>query len=379
MRVALVSSLSGWGGGEKWFLEAATALRDRGHEVRVVGRPDSELLRRAAERGLRGRSVDMHGIGDPRALWSMGRMLRSDRIEIAIVNQSREMRLVGLSAPRHRGFRLVVRRGSPDPIKDDWHFRWFYRHRVDRLLLNCEALRPKVLRHAPWFDESRVTVLHNGIDAEDLRARASAARGRRAYGVEPGVPVVVLVGEIGWRKDQATLLRAIARLRDRRPDLRAVFALVGDGAERPVLEELARSLGLGPDRVRWMGFRPDVPDLLAAADLVVLPTREEGFPNTLLEAMALERCVLATPVDGIVELIEDRRHGRLTPVGDPRALAAGLEELLGDEELRSMLGKAGRERVERDFDQQRIMDRLEALLLETLKSDATAPGSAGRG
>lgn len=359
--VAFVNALPGWGGGEKWFLHAAGAMAARGFPVLVVGQPGGELVRRARDAGLQVRGLPMHGIADPRTLWSMGRLLRREGVQVAFANQAREIRLVGLSQLGRPDFRLIVRRGSPDPIKDVWHFRYVYTRLVDRLLVNCEALVPRVCDGAPWFDRARVRVIPNGVDAAALRAAASAERARAGLDLRPGAPVIAMIGEVGRRKDQATLLEALARLL---PAHDFTVLIAGEGPDRPALERRTAELGLS-GRVRWLGFRADAPDLMAASDLLVLPTREEGFPNTLLEGMALGLPVVSTPVDGIPELVIHGQTGLLVPPGDPAALAAAVAQLLDDPARRRALGEAGRRRAEADFDQDRMMDRLEALVRET--------------
>lgn len=360
--IAFINALPGWGGGEKWFLHAAAALDARGWRALVVGQPEGELVRRARERGLAVRGLPMHGIADPRTLWAMGRLLRREGVRLAFANQAREIRLAGVSQLGRRDFRLIVRRGSPDPIKDVWHFRLVYTRLVDRLLVNCEALVPRVCDPAPWFDRAKVRVIPNGADAAALRAAADADRARAGLDLPPGTPVIAMIGEVGRRKDQATLLEALARLA---PDRDFTVLVAGEGPDRPALERRTADLGL-IGRVRWLGFRSDVPDLMAASDLLVLPTREEGFPNTLLEGMALGLPVVSTPVDGIPELVVHGETGLLVPPQDAPALAAALAALLDDPARRRALGEAGRRRAETEFDQERIMDRVEALVRETL-------------
>ncbi|MBU1675223.1 glycosyltransferase, partial [bacterium] len=325
-----------------------------------VGQPGGEIVRRAWEAGLDARGVTMAGILDPRTLWSLGRLLRRERIRVAVANQAREIRLVGLSQLGRGGFRLVVRRGSPDPIKDNWHFRLVYTHLVDRLIVNCLALVEKVCAGAPWFDRGKVSVIPNGVDPAALRRTADPEGARAGLGLPAGARVVSMVGEVGPRKDQETFLRAIA-LRRRGG---AVFLIAGTGppAEEARLRALTAALGLDDGTVRWLGFRDDVPSLLAVSDVVVLPSREEGFPNALLEAMALGVPAIGTPVDGIPELIADGVNGLLVPVGDPAALAGAMARLLDDEDLRRGLGAAAAESIRAEFDLTAMMDRVESAL-----------------
>ena len=363
LSVAFITSLPGWGGGEKWFLEAARAMNARGHRVLVVGQPGGEIVRRAHEAGLDARGIAMAGIFDPRTLWSLGRLLRRERIGVAVTNQAREIRLTGLSQLGRRGFRLVARRGSPDPIKNNWHFRLVYTHLVDRLILNCEALAEPVCGGAPWFPRDKTRVIHNGADVEALRAAADPGAVRAEFGLPADARVVSMIGEIGPRKDQGTFLRAVSRLRDAgRRGVAYLIAGAGAPGEAERLGLLCRGLDLDGDPVRRLGFRTDVPSLLALSDLVVLPSRQEGFPNTLLEAMALGVPAIGTPVDGIPELITDGVDGLLSPVGDDTALAEALARLLDDETLRRRLGEAAAATVRERFTQSTAMDRLEAVL-----------------
>ncbi len=238
------------------------------------------------------------------------------------VNLDKEIRQSAL-AGLGRGIKLVARRGSPDRIKDNWHYRLVYARAVDRLICNCEALAATICDPAPWFDRTRVRVIPNGVDADLLEAAAAAGGGRegarRALGLTEDHVVVACIGEVGWRKGQEILLTTAARLRARHPE--AVFLIAGEGAGRDDLAHRARREGLA-DLVRFLGFRDDVPALLAASDILVLPSRREGFPNTLLEGMALGLPVVATRADGIPELVDDGVTGALVDVDDESRFTA---------------------------------------------------------
>jgi glycosyltransferase involved in cell wall biosynthesis len=360
-RIAFVSSLPRWGGGEKWMLHAARAMAERGHAVCLIGQPGGEITRRAAASGLRAHELKMGGVLVPWTIAALRGLLARERAAVACVNQDREVHLTAFASTGMPGFRLVPRRGSPDPIKGKPFYRYSYSRRVDRLIVNCAALGEKVCARAPWFDRGKLRVVHNGIDADAFAASARRGRVRAELGLAADRPVVSLVGEVGWRKGQATLLEAVTRLRAGGLAPGAVFLIAGPGEDAP-LRATARALGLDAETVRFLGFRDDVPDLLADSDLLVLPSFEEGFPNTLLEGMALGLPVVATPVDGIPELVVDGVTGDLTPPGDAAALAAAVASLLGDAARRRGYGEAGRARVRAEFTQARAMDELEACL-----------------
>jgi len=171
---------------------------------------------------------------------------------------------------------------------------------------------------------ARVTVIPNGVDAGRFDRPAPADAARRALGAD-AAPLVGSVGCLAPRKDQGTLLDALARLAGRGIAFRA--ALVGDGPERAALETRAAALGLA-GRVRFLGERDDVDALLPGMDLFVLSSREEGIPNALLEAMAAGRPCVATAVGGTPEVMRGGETGWLVPAADPDALAGALAEAL---------------------------------------------------
>jgi glycosyltransferase involved in cell wall biosynthesis len=132
------------------------------------------------------------------------------------------------------------------------------------------------------------------------------------------------------------------------------------------LENLAEELGLGPDRVRFLGFRSDVPDLLAASDFFALPSLTEGLPLSVLEAMGHRLPVIATPVGGVPELVTEGRHGLLVPVDAPESLACAVSQLSQDADLRRRFGEAAYQKVKTDFSFETMLKSYETLYASLL-------------
>ncbi len=185
-----------------------------------------------------------------------------------------------------------------------------------------------------------------------------------AYGPgprDPAAPRVVFVGRLDPVKGVPLLLEAFARARAAHPAAR--LTIVGDGPARPALEARAQALGLGA-AVAFLGYRAqaEVAGILAAADLLVLPSFAEGVPVVLMEAMASRLPVIASRVAGVPELVEDGVSGFLTPPGDLDTLTDRLERLLADPALRARMGEAGRAKVEAEFDIDREAAWIAAIL-----------------
>ena len=228
--------------------------------------------------------------------------------------------------------------------------RWAFR-RSGAVVAVSEASRAELLAR---LGEPRqgIQVIRNGI-----RFVPSARRDevRRELGAAGDESVIVAVGNLYPVKGHIFLLRALAVLRERHPEIKWRLAIAGtDGfggtaaGEGPVLRRFAEEHGLS-DRLHLLGFRTDVPDLLAAADIFAMPSLSEGLPMALLEAMFAGKAIVASAVGGIPEVIRNEREGLLVSPGDPEGLAAALSRLLRDEPLRHAIGNEARKRAEEGF------------------------------
>lgn len=200
------------------------------------------------------------------------------------------------------------------------------------------------LVRAEGIPASRIAVVPNFVDdvAFDAPSAAERAASRVALGVPEGAVVVGVVANLTPIKDHATLLRGLARVSPARPELHAV--LVGGGPLRESLEGLARELGVA-DRVHFAGPRPHLPNLHHLFDLSTLTSVSEGFPNSIVEAMAAGRAVVATRVGGVADAVAEGETGLLVPPGDHGALAAALDSLVRDPARRARMGERARERA----------------------------------
>jgi len=205
---------------------------------------------------------------------------------------------------------------------------------------------------ADFVPASKVRIVGNGIDPAPFE-RAVALE-RAALGVPLHAPLALVVGLLNVAKGQDLALRALAT-----PALGNVhLAFAGTGELEASLRSLARELGV-ESRVHFLGWREDVPSLLATCDAVLLPSRWEGMPYIVLEAMAAARPVVATPVDGARAMLADGKAGRLCRTSEPADIAEGLAAVLKlDAEARRALGHHGKAKVRAGFTLERMVDGL---------------------
>jgi glycosyltransferase involved in cell wall biosynthesis len=195
-----------------------------------------------------------------------------------------------------------------------------------------------------------VLTIHNGVPDE---TPATAAR------PGPG-PLIGAIGRLEPQKGYDVLIRALRQIDD------ATLVLVGEGGERAALEQLAGRLGVA-ERILWIGWSDDARSYLEAFDVFAFPSRFEGFPLALLEALLARRAVVATDVGSVSEAVRHEETGLLVPMDDPRALAAAVRRLLDDAPLRLRLGEDGRRLVLQQFTADHMTRAFESLYGELLR------------
>jgi glycosyltransferase involved in cell wall biosynthesis len=239
---------------------------------------------------------------------------------------------------------------------------------ADAVLANSAAVARSVHEEA-GVAPSNVWTVTNFADDDAFRPLTPAERAlvRRGWRVPDDALVVGCVARLDPVKDHATLLRATASLRA--AGRRVHLVLVGDGETRGALEQLTDRLGIR-DAVTFAGEVRDGQNHHRAFDISVLCSLSEGFPNTLVEAMAGARPVVATAVGGTVDAVVDGETGVLVAPGTPEALTAALERLLDDPEARARMGRSGHERARRLYDAQHTVATLEGMY-DQLLAEAT--------
>ncbi|MHB1222956.1 MAG: glycosyltransferase family 4 protein [Gemmatimonadaceae bacterium] len=339
LRILHLDTERGWRGGERQLLWLAEELRRQGHLCYVAARSGELLADRSRRRGMPTVSCNPAGEADLIAAMRLRRMLRLLDVEVIHAHTAHALALAVL-ATMGRPIPVVAARRVDFPLRRNAATRWKYAHAAAVVAVSG-AVRDVLVRGG--LPARRVTVVHDGVDLE-REIVAASPEALSALGVPPGAPLAVQVAQMVGHKDPVTFVRAVAAARQVVPGLHAL--LVGEGDERPAVERTIAELGLG-GTVHLTGYRTDADSLLAAADVAVLSSREEGMGSVLLDALMLGRPAVATRAGGIPEVLEDGVSGLLAPVGDAAALGAAIARVLTEPELAARLGTAGRARVER--------------------------------
>lgn len=312
-------------------------------------------------------------LGGPK-LWGLRRALAEFQPDVVLAHGSTSLRYGALSRLYLRGLKAIYRNigmasfwAGPTPVVQ-----------ANRLLLRAfdlvvslsDRARQDFLRvyHLP---PQRVAVIPNGIDAgpfSPLPGPEQREACRRSLGLSRQDFALICVGGLSPEKGQEELLYLLREVRGRAGSVRLL--LVGDGPLRRALEQNAAGLGVA-DSVRFLGVRDDVPALLAAADLFVLPSRSEGIPGALIEAGMAGLCAVACDVGAVSDVVRDGVTGIVVRPGDRAAFREAVIRLALSPLRRKAMGAAARERCLRHFDMARVAGMYRDLLLALL--DGRAP------
>jgi L-malate glycosyltransferase len=235
------------------------------------------------------------------------------------------------------------------------------------VVVNAGAVRDWLV--ADGYDRDRIVVIPNGVDLESFGAPIDPAAVRVGLGLAPDAPLVTVVSRVTRLKGLEPFIGAAAWLSERHPTVRFVVAgepAPGDDDYLTSLKRLAARLGID-DRVVFAGLRLDVPALLAASTVAVMPSLNEALSNSLLEAMAAGAPTVATRVGGTPEALADGENGLLVPPDDPAALADAIGRLLTDPAAAAALGHAARRTVEQRFSLSAMVAATEQLYVDLLR------------
>ena len=373
IRVLKVVPTLRYGGTERQFMTLSASLDPGRFEVNLAClRPGGGLAAEAVRHGL---PVDTYDIGpfhSARTLALQARFARDiARRRIDVVHAYNFYgNVFALPPARLAGAPVVLA-----SIRDCGPYLTPMQLRVQRLMcraatrvvVNAGAVRDWLV--ADGYDPGRIVVIPNGVDLERFRAPIDRAGVRGSLGLPPHVPLVTVVSRVTRLKGLEEFICAASMLSEMHPRARFVVAgepAPGDEGYLASLRRLAARLGVD-DRVVFAGLRHDVPALLGASAVAVMPSLNEAMPNALLEAMAAGTPTVATRVGGTEEAMTDGATGLLVPPGDAKALGSAICRMLDEPVLATAFGNAARRRIEQRFSLERMVSDTEQLYLDLLR------------
>lgn len=367
LQVAYKSTISG---GEKVLFDLATALKERGHDVSVICPDPGQLPDELRKVGIETTIIPFHKTYDIMAARRLAQFITREKIEV-LHSHSMLTNIVSRVAGRLARVPVSVstehltmelgRGGRSGEIIERLKARYYrildnYTSRYNQQVIAVSnAVRDDLVEQG--IPTSRITVIQNGINIPDINPTARD-RIRLDLGIKPGETVIGAVGRLSPQKDYPTLLRAFKEVESSCPE--AILLIAGDGYLRDNLEKLTDELGIR-ERVKFLGYRSNVLEVVSSFDIYALSSLWEGLPLAVLEAMAMGKPVVATSVPGTQEAVNEGETGFLVPLKDNQALSQGIIKLVCNQKKIKLMGDAGRRRWNDCFSLTRVIDEHEEL------------------
>ncbi len=359
----------GWGGQEIRIMAELMGLARRGHRTGLLAAPGAEILARARADGLPTWEVPFRHTLDLASAVRAARLLRGQEADVLVTHSSKDGWLGG-AAGLLAGVPVVRMRHLAVPVRRNPISRLVYTRLCRRIVTTGEGGRELLIGQARVPPE-RVVAVPTGVDlARFDPRRVDGGPVRRALGIPREAPVVGMVAVLRSKKGHRYFVEAARELVRAVPGAR--FLIVGEGPMRTAVEGWIAEAGLA-GCVFLLGHREDIPEVMAAMDVMVLPSRrDEGVPQVLGQALAMERVVVTSDVAGVTELVEDGVTGVVVPPEDSQALAQAVIGLLRDRERARAMGRAGARRVADGFGLEKVLDQMETIYGEVAAARAAA-------
>ena len=344
-----------WRGGQRQSLFLVRELKKKGFPVEFVVQPGSPLHEKAVEAGLSVLPLRMRSEFDPIAVWRLSRQMKRRGCRLAHFHDAHGL-AIGASAARRASVPVrIISRRVDFPLKS----RRKYTREIDAVIAISEGVRKVLLDSG--VPPALIRVIPSGIDFSPFEEVTPRDFLRREFSFTPDDYLVGIVAALEDHKGHAYLIEASKIVREQASKVK--FIVVGTGSLRLELDRQARDLGV-QDIVYFLGFRDDVPRILASLDLFVLSSHHEGLGTSLLDAMASRLPVVATQAGGIPEVVKDRETGLLVPPRDAAGLARAILELYRNRDLASRLAGRGYDVVHECFSAEAMADRVVDLYKE---------------
>ena len=358
MRILFINSIGAkkWGGGEKWMLMAGRGLQDKGHEVFIGCAKGSVIQANAEKMNLATISFSLNSDIDIIGAFRLLRIFRTLKIDCVICGQNKDTKIAAFAGYFAKNVTILARHGL-QLISKKIKYKYIFSKRINGIITNSWSIKNEYDKYG-WFPDDFVRVIYNGVSIPEHIENLDI---RKEFSINDDDLIILSVGRLAKQKGFDILIKVaeIAYAKNRKWK----FLIVGKGKLEQELKRTVYELRLH-DMVLFTGFYDNVFPLLKSADLFVLPSRYEGMPNAVMEAMAVDKCCVVTTVNGNNELIENNKHGLLVEPNNPAAIFEAVDYIASNPELLNKLGHNAGEKIRELFSEEKMIDKLEDFIVE---------------
>ena len=362
MRILFINSIGSkkWGGGEKWMLMAGRGLQAKGHEVFIGCAKGSIIQANAEKMNLTTEPFSLNSDIDIIGAFRLLRVFRTLKIDCVVCGQNKDTKIAAFAGCFAKNVTILARHGL-QLISKKLRYKNTFSKRINGIVTNSWSIKNEYDKYG-WFPDNFVKVIHNGVSIPEHIENIDI---RKKFGIHDDELIILSVGRLAKQKGFDILIKVaeIAHVENRKWK----FIIVGKGKLEQELKRTVSESGL-QDMVLFTGFCDNVFPLLKSADLFVLPSRYEGMPNAVMEAMAVDKCCIVTTVNGNNELIENNKQGLLVEPNNPDAIFEAVDYAASNPGLLNKLGQNAGEKIRKRFSEEQMIDSLERFIIEKNKT-----------
>lgn len=348
-----------WRGGQNQSFLLARELWKKNFPFQFVAQPGSPLLKKAQETGLPVLPLKIRSEFDVRAAFRLAGFMKRQKCRLVHFHDAHSAAVGSMAASLAKVPLRIISRRVDFPLGRNFLSRRKYTKNVDAVVAVSQGVRKVLIEGG--VDSKNVKVIPDGVDFAPFEKSGSSVYLRRELGFASDDYLVGIVAHLADHKGHKYLIQATKILKERAPKIKVV--IVGEGPLRLELNRRVEESHV-EDMVFFLGFRKDVPQILASLDLFVLSSYLEGMGSSLLDAMACRLPVVATQAGGIPEVVIQEETGLLVPPRNPQALAAAILRVYNDKTLAARLGEKGYDVVHQKFSAEAMAERMIQLYKE---------------
>ncbi len=341
-----------WGGGEKWMVTAGKGLKERGHHVTLSGKSNSVFLTKAKESGLDILPLNIYADYNPFKILHTKWILKKKKIDVIVLNLNKDIRVAGIAA-RMADIPVIIARNGIQLFSDKWKHKMTIKL-VDGIITNSKSIK-NAYNQFSWMNKNKTTVIYNGLG---LKKNIKPLDIKTIWNIPKNHVVFVAAGRLVPQKGFDLLIDAANRLKkSARP---FTLLIAGMGKDRKSLQEKIVLNKLS--NVKLIGFQNNLPPILKASDYVIMPSRQEGMPNVVMESMALGKSVLAAKVNGVPELMDHNRTGYIFDPMKVKPILDAMNFVLDNHGSEKIInwGLLAKDHIKNNFRLDKMIDHLES-------------------
>ena len=317
----------------------ALGCRKKGADISFVCQPGSIISKKAKDAGIDVIELKMNGKGFYASIFKLAGYLKKENVDIIHAHGARDHLMACIAACLIRNIKIIRTKHNMVPLKSGFFSRIIYVFFTSRLIAVSNAVKNVLINDG--ISPDHIDVVYSGIDFEQFKPMKKSEKIIKEFQLDKNDIVAGTVCRLHESKGIKTFLKAAQKVCSLNPAVK--FILAGNGAEKWENTKICTNL---KNRIIFTGFRTDIPEILSVMDIFILPTLREAFGLSLVEAMSVEKAVIASDVGGIAEIAgRDKTCGILIPPENMGKMADAILELVNEPEKRELMGKAARKRV----------------------------------